>query len=174
MSQLIASPCPTLSKAKVPLEAHQKAADYTLAKIKLGNIDGTLGIIILLLLTLGGGINMAFEYWASFVSSPLIAGVAATATIFLIMTLVEIPTSVYQTFVIEEKFGFNKSYRQPVYQRPVAAPGFGRGDWPAFIGINPVGYGQCWLVMVVMGLGHNHGLLVADELAFSYRYCALI
>ena len=100
---------PDAFKTKVPLEAHQKAADYTLAKIKLGNIDGALGIVILLLLTLGGGINMAFEYWTSIVSSPLIAGVAAIATIFLIMTLVEIPTSVYQTFVIEEKFGFNKS-----------------------------------------------------------------
>ncbi|MFA5920297.1 MAG: M48 family metallopeptidase [Methylococcaceae bacterium] len=100
---------PDAFKSKVPLEAHQKAADYTLAKIKLGNIDGALGIIVLLLLTLGGGINTAFEYWNSIISSPLIAGVAATATIFLIMTLVEIPTSVYQTFVIEEKFGFNKS-----------------------------------------------------------------
>jgi STE24 endopeptidase len=100
---------PDAFKTKVPLEAHQKAADYTLAKIKLGNIDGALGIVILLLLTLGGGINTAFDYWTSLVSSSLIAGVAATATIFLIMTLVEIPTSVYQTFVIEEKFGFNKS-----------------------------------------------------------------
>jgi STE24 endopeptidase len=62
---------PDAFKAKVSLEAHQKAADYTLAKIKLGNIDGTLGIVILLLLTLGGGINMAFEYWTSIVSSPL-------------------------------------------------------------------------------------------------------
>ncbi|MFZ2171658.1 MAG: M48 family metallopeptidase [Methylococcaceae bacterium] len=100
---------PDAFKTKVPLEAHQKAADYTLAKIQLGNIDGALGIIILLLLTLGGGINSAFGYWSAIVSSPLIAGVAATATIFLFLTLVEIPTSVYQTFVIEEKFGFNKS-----------------------------------------------------------------
>jgi len=100
---------PDAFKSKVPLTAHQKAADYTLAKIKLGNIDGALGIIVLLLLTLGGGINTAFEYWSTIVSSPLIAGVAATATIFLLITLVEIPTSVYQTFVIEEKFGFNKS-----------------------------------------------------------------
>ena len=103
------SAVPDAFKTKVPLDAHQKAADYTLAKIKLGNIDGVLGIIILLLLTLGGGINSAFSYWTSIASSPLIAGVAATATIFLIMTVVEIPTSVYQTFVIEEKFGFNKS-----------------------------------------------------------------
>ena len=103
------SEVPDAFKTKVPLEAHQKAADYTLAKIKLGNIDGVLGIIILLLLTLGGLINWAFGYWTTIFSSPLMAGVAATATIFLIMALVEMPSSVYQTFVIEERFGFNKS-----------------------------------------------------------------
>ena len=100
---------PDAFKTKVPLAAHQKAADYSQAKLKLGNSDGIIGIIALLLLTLGGGINWAFEYWPTVVSSPLIAGVAATASIFLIMTLVELPTSLYQTFLIEEKFGFNKS-----------------------------------------------------------------
>ena len=103
------SAVPDAFKAKVPLAAHQKAADYTLAKIKLGNIDSALGIVILLLLTLGGGINCAFNYWNTIASSPLLAGVATIATIFLILTVIEIPTSVYQTFVIEEKFGFNKS-----------------------------------------------------------------
>ena len=103
------SAVPDAFKAKVPLAAHQKAADYTLAKIKLGNIDSALGIVILLLLTLGGGINCAFNYWNTIASSSLLAGVAAIATIFLILTVIEIPTSVYQTFVIEEKFGFNKS-----------------------------------------------------------------
>ena len=100
---------PDAFKDKVPLAAHQKAADYTLEKVKLGNIDGILGIVVLLLLTLGGGINASFDYWTTFFSSPLIAGVAATATIFLLLTVIEIPTSIYQTFVIEEKFGFNKS-----------------------------------------------------------------
>ena len=103
------SAVPDAFKAKVPLAAHQKAADYTLAKIKLGNIDSALGIVILLLLTLGGGINCAFNHWNTITSSPLLAGVAAIATIFLILTVIEIPTSFYQTFVIEEKFGFNKS-----------------------------------------------------------------
>ena len=103
------SAVPDAFKAKVPLAAHQKAADYTLAKIKLGNIDSALGIVILLLLTLGGGVNCAFNYWSTIISSPLLAGVAAIATIFLILAVIEIPTSVYQTFVIEEKFGFNKS-----------------------------------------------------------------
>jgi STE24 endopeptidase len=100
---------PEAFKDKVPLTAHQKAADYSQAKLKLGNIDGLLSIAVLLLLTLGGGINLAFSYWPTVIASPLWAGVAATASIFLLMTLIETPTSLYQTFVIEEKFGFNKS-----------------------------------------------------------------
>ncbi|MDP2904599.1 MAG: M48 family metallopeptidase, partial [Methylovulum sp.] len=100
---------PDAFKTRVPLEAHQKAADYTIAKGKLGDIDRIIGLFALLFLTLGGGINLAFACWASWIESPFIAGIAATATIFLVMTLVEIPSSVYQTFVIEEQFGFNKS-----------------------------------------------------------------
>ena len=100
---------PEAFKDKVPLVAHQKAADYSQAKLKLGNIDGVLSIVVLLSLTLGGGINLAFSYWPTVIASPLWAGVAATASIFLLMTLIETPTSLYQTFVIEEKFGFNKS-----------------------------------------------------------------
>jgi STE24 endopeptidase len=103
------SAVPEAFKDRVSLEAHQKAADYTIEKGKLGTIDSVIGIIVLLLLTLGGGINTAFVFWAAHINSPMIAGIAALATVFLFMALVDIPTSVYQTFVIEEKFGFNKS-----------------------------------------------------------------
>ncbi len=103
---------PEAFKNTVSLEAHQKAADYTLEKSKLGDIDSIIGAILLLLLTVGGGINSAFEFWASIITSPLMAGLAAVASVFLVMTLFEIPTSVYQTFVIEEKYGFNKSTPQ--------------------------------------------------------------
>lgn len=100
---------PDAFKDTVSLAAHQKAADYTLAKGKLGDIDGVLSIIVLLLLTLGGVINSVFQFWTANIASPLMAGVAATATIFFIMTIIELPSSWYQTFVIEEQFGFNKS-----------------------------------------------------------------
>ncbi len=100
---------PEAFKTAVSLKAHQKAADYTLAKGKLGDIDRIVSVAALLVLTLGGVINTVFQYWNGWVSSPLWAGVWATATVFLIMTLVEIPASVYQTFVIEEQFGFNKT-----------------------------------------------------------------
>ncbi len=103
------SAVPDAFKERVSLEAHQKAADYTIEKGRLGIIDNILGIVVLLCLTIGGGINLAFEFWTAQVSSPLWSGIAALASVFLAMTLIDIPTSLYQTFVIEEKYGFNKS-----------------------------------------------------------------
>ncbi|WP_411727321.1 M48 family metallopeptidase [Methyloglobulus sp.] len=103
------SAVPEAFKDRVSLEAHQKAADYTIEKGKLGIIDSVIGIVVLLALTIGGGSNSAFVFWTAQVTSPLLAGIMALATVFLAMTLIDIPTSLYQTFVIEEKYGFNKS-----------------------------------------------------------------
>jgi STE24 endopeptidase len=93
----------------VSLEAHQKAADYTVEKGKLGDIDSVIGIVFLLLLTLGGGISLAFEFWSGFELSPMMASLAAVISIYVVMTVLEIPMQLYQTFVVEEKYGFNKS-----------------------------------------------------------------
>ncbi|MBS3951434.1 MAG: M48 family metallopeptidase [Methylomicrobium sp.] len=103
---------PDAFKARVSLEAHQKAADYTIDKGKLGRIDSIIGLVILLALTLGGGIGFAFETWQAMGLSPLVADLCAIASIILVMTLIELPTHLYQTFVIEEKYGFNKSTTQ--------------------------------------------------------------
>ena len=94
---------------KVALTAHQKAADYTIEKSHLGDLDSVVGIVFLLLLTLGGGISLVFDFWSTFTYSPLVINLIALGSIFLVMTVVEIPFSLYQTFVIEEKYGFNKN-----------------------------------------------------------------
>ena len=103
------SAVPEAFKANIPLETHQKAADYTVEKNKFGNLESAIGIMFLLVLTLGGGIDTAFKLWADFDLSPMIKELGAVGTIFLVMTAFEIPASFYQTFVIEEKYGFNKS-----------------------------------------------------------------
>ncbi|NOQ64301.1 MAG: M48 family metalloprotease [Methyloprofundus sp.] len=93
----------------ITLEAHQKAADYTIEKGRLGDIDSAVGMVFLLILTLGGGISAVFSFWASFEWSAIMTGIAAMGSLFAIMSVLELPTTLYQTFVIEEKFGFNKS-----------------------------------------------------------------
>ncbi len=100
---------PEAFKASIALEAHQKAADYTVAKDKLGNFDSVISVIVLLAMTLGGGISIAFNFWQGLGFSPLITGLGAMATVFLVMHLIELPTSIYQTFIIEDRFGFNNS-----------------------------------------------------------------
>jgi STE24 endopeptidase len=94
---------------RVPLSAHQKAADYTIEKGKLGDIDSGIGMLFLLLITLGGGISLVFEFWSTFDVSPMLADLFSVASIFLLMTVIEMPFSLYQTFVIEDKYGFNKN-----------------------------------------------------------------
>jgi len=94
---------------RVTLAAHQKAADYTIDKSKLSDIDSGVGMLFLLLLTLGGGISLIFEFWTTFDFSSLWAELFSVASIIVLMTVVEIPFSLYQTFVIEDKYGFNKN-----------------------------------------------------------------
>ena len=100
---------PQAFKDRVTLAAHQKAADYTIEKGKLGDIDSGIGMLFLLLITLGGGISLVFEFWSTFDLSPMLADLCSVASIFLLMTVIEIPFSLYQTFVIEDKYGFNKN-----------------------------------------------------------------
>ncbi|MDC9729327.1 MAG: M48 family metallopeptidase [Methyloprofundus sp.] len=100
---------PSDFKESVSLEAHQKAADYTIEKGKIGDIDSLIGVVFLLAFTLGGGISLLFDFWASFDLNPLWAGVISLGSVFILMSLLELPLSIYQTFVVEEKYGFNKS-----------------------------------------------------------------
>ncbi len=100
---------PDAFKSKVSLSAHQKAADYTLEKSKLGVIEGALSLILLLFLTLGGIVDGIFNFWTNTIDSSLWSGVLALANVMILMTIIELPIGYYQTFVIEEKFGFNKS-----------------------------------------------------------------
>ena len=161
---------PDAFKNTVSLTAHQKAADYTLEKGKLANIDGIVSIIALLLLTLGGVINWSFSFWASVITSPLTAGIAATATIFLLMTLIEIPSSWYQTFVIEEKFGFNKSSVQQFIKDHLMQLGLG-----AAIGLPLLGL-ILWVMNAVGSLWWlwAWGILISFSLLMSWLYPTVI
>ncbi|MCK5924541.1 MAG: M48 family metallopeptidase [Methylococcales bacterium] len=100
---------PDAFKNKVSLEEHQKAADYTVEKGVIGDFDSVTGIVFLLILTLGGGIDFIFKAWAESGFSPIMSGLSAIMSIFVLITLLGLPMSYYQTFVIEEKYGFNKS-----------------------------------------------------------------
>lgn len=93
----------------IPLEAHQKAADYTVAGQRFGMFELFLGTIFLLLWTIGGGFDLLDGFWRGFEWSPIATGVAVLLSAFAIMGILDIPSSLYRTFVLEERFGFNRT-----------------------------------------------------------------
>lgn len=93
---------------KIPLEAHQKAADYTQAKVKTGLAELIIGSVFLLLWTLAGGLQLLDSWWRSFGFSEIWTGTGFILSIFVIMTILDLPMSIYRTFKLEESFGFNK------------------------------------------------------------------
>jgi STE24 endopeptidase len=94
---------------KISLDEHQKAADYTLAKGKFGRIQIILGVLVLLAWTLGGGLEWLDQAWRSVGWGPLLTGAAVILSMTFISSLIDLPSSLYSTFVLEERFGFNKT-----------------------------------------------------------------
>jgi len=99
---------PDAFKERIPLDAHQKAADYTVTRTRLGIMELVLGTILLLLWTLGGGLQLLDTFWRGLAWSPLITGVVVIFSVLIISTLLELPVAIYRTFVIEQRFGFNR------------------------------------------------------------------
>ncbi|MEB4590450.1 M48 family metallopeptidase [Candidatus Thiothrix sp. Deng01] len=102
------SSVPAAFADRISLVEHQKAADYTLAKGSVGRIELLAGVFILLAWTLGGGLEWLDRLWRSFGWSGLYAGAAVIISSMLIGSLLDLPASLYRTFVLEERFGFNK------------------------------------------------------------------
>lgn len=101
---------PVTFAGTIPLSAHQKAADYTVARVSVGMVDVVIGAGMLLVLTLGGGVQWLSELWAgAFETGGLAHGVALIASVAVLLSLVELPITVYRIFVIEARFGFNRT-----------------------------------------------------------------
>ena len=99
---------PAVFSDKIGLAAHQKAADYTVAKTRLSFVQITVEVIVLLAFTLGGGIEQLARAWHGVFQSPLLEGAALILSTLLLMGALDIPLSLYRTFRLEVRFGFNK------------------------------------------------------------------
>lgn len=99
---------PEAFQEHISLSDHQKAADYTLAKLRFGKTELLIGTALLLLWTLGGGLNWLDQWWRGVELSPILTGLAVIFSFMLISSLLDIPLSLYRTFRLEERFGFNR------------------------------------------------------------------
>ena len=103
---------PAAFSDKISLTAHQKAAEYTVAKTRLSILQHVLEALVLLAFTLGGGLQLLAQAWQGRFDSALFEGVALILSSLLLMAALDIPLSLYRTFGIESHFGFNKITRK--------------------------------------------------------------
>src|SRR5687767_6952598 len=93
---------------QIDLAAHQKAADYTVARSALNRWDVLLDAGIALWLTLGGGIDAIDRWWHFANLSPAWHGTAVVLSTMLIVSAIGLPLSLWRTFGVEARFGFNR------------------------------------------------------------------
>ena len=103
------SAVPPAFAGKVSLAAHQKAADYTMTKTRFGLLELAWGAAIVLAWTLLGGLSYLNEWLAGMMGHGIVQQVCLLVAFMAIGSLLDLPFTLYQTFVIEERFGFNKT-----------------------------------------------------------------
>jgi STE24 endopeptidase len=99
---------PAAFAGTVSLAAHQKAADYTVAKSRVGLLETAFGAAILLGWTLLGGLDALNRTLVAWLGTGMTQQLALLACFAVISGLLDLPFTLYQTFVVEERFGFNK------------------------------------------------------------------
>jgi STE24 endopeptidase len=102
---------PAAFTQRVTLEAHQKAADYTLAKGRLGLINTAFGSAVLLCWTLLGGLDVLNHLLSSLLLErfgSMVYQLALLAAVTTIGSVIELPLDWYATFRVEQRHGFNR------------------------------------------------------------------
>ncbi|MDR2154593.1 MAG: M48 family metallopeptidase [Burkholderiaceae bacterium] len=100
---------PAEFSSSISLSSHQRAADYTVARLRFGLIEAALGAVVLLGWTLLGGLDWLNGALLNLMGArPLWQPLALLMAFSVINGIIDLPASLYQTFVIEQRFGFNK------------------------------------------------------------------
>lgn len=101
---------PAEFSGRIALSAHQTAADYTSAKTRTAMLETLLSAAILLAFTLGGALQAISEAWERvFEPGGYTQGIALVVSVAVIGAVLDLPLDLYRTFVIEARFGFNRT-----------------------------------------------------------------
>jgi STE24 endopeptidase len=95
-------------RGQITLADQQKAADYTTARVRLGRWAAMVEALVKLILTLGGGLAWVDELWRRTSLAEPWRGALVVGTLLLLLQLVGLPFSLWRTFKIEARFGFNR------------------------------------------------------------------
>ncbi len=89
-------------------EKYAKSQKYERTKYKFSWVSGGVSFVLMLLVLVFGWFGWLDSFWRAYISSPIILALAFFGSISVLQTIIGFPFSYYGTFVIEEKFGFNK------------------------------------------------------------------
>jgi len=95
--------------AEVSLAEHQKAADYSIARTRFARVECLVDALLLIVLTVGGGIAAVDAAWGRLHLPEPWLGVGVIVSVLLIMALVGLPFAAWRTFRLEAAFGFNRT-----------------------------------------------------------------
>jgi STE24 endopeptidase len=96
-------------ESAVAATEHARAADYVSARQRVGIVESIYDVAIVLMLTLGGGIALLGD-WANRLTTPgVLAGTLHLLAAFAVLALLGLPFTIYRTFVLEQRFGFNRT-----------------------------------------------------------------
>lgn len=93
---------------RISLRSHQRAADYTLAKVRLGMVETVVEACVLVALTLLGGLQWLDLYWGRTIDSEIWRQLALIGSVVAIISLVNLPFAIWRKFKLEARFGFNR------------------------------------------------------------------
>jgi STE24 endopeptidase len=93
----------------VTLDEHRKAAEYTAARQRFGRLEMLFDAAVLVLLTVGGGLVWLGGLTAGVGPNPILEGTAHVLLVLFVLSVLSLPFSLYRTFVLEQRFGFNRT-----------------------------------------------------------------
>jgi len=90
-------------------DAYRKSLDYTRVKTRFGFVTSIFGLVLILVFWFTGGFNFLDSIVRGWNLNPIWTGLAYIGILILLRAILSLPFSIYATFVIEERFGFNKT-----------------------------------------------------------------
>jgi len=102
------SAVPTEFTGQISLSSHQRAADYTAARVRLAVFETIFDAAVLVVLTLMGGLQLLDTFVSTLATHELLRQMLLMVSLGLVLGVLGLPFSVYRQFGLEAKFGFNR------------------------------------------------------------------
>lgn len=141
-------------------EEYERAQEYTRTRTRFGVLSSTFGLVLLLAFWFAGGFEWLDTLVRGWGFGPIVTGLLYIGLLVLGRSLLSLPFSIYSTFVIEERFGFNETtpktfvvdlIKSLALTIAIGGPLLAAILW-FFQAIGPLGWVYAWVVVTAVML----------------------